>query len=137
MSIKEISDAQWKIMEIVWAQGETTAADVIEILTPQTGWNHQTIRTLLSRLVQKGVLQTKSKRNFYVYSPLVSREETIREEGESFLNRVFQGSADALLVHFVQEGKVDQSTLDKLQKLIEDNRRAKNTKATKTSKSEK
>ncbi len=117
-----ISDSQWKIMEIIWQRGSATASEVIDVLVPETGWNHQTVRTLLARLVQKEVLEAEPVKNYYVYRPLVSREESIREEGESFLNRLFQGNADELLVHFVREGKVDQSTLDKLQKMIDQER---------------
>lgn len=114
-----ISETQWKIMEIVWEKGSVTAAEVIAALTPETGWNHQTVRTLLARLVQKGALGIEQVKNYYLYSPLVSREESIREEGESFLNRVFQGNAEALLVHFAKEGKISQETLDRLQSLLD------------------
>jgi len=115
----EISDAQWKIMEIIWQRESATASDLIDALVPETGWNHQTIRTLLARLVQKGVLETQPVKNYYVYRPLVSREETVREEGETFLNKLFHGNADALLVHFVREGKVNQATLDRLQDMLD------------------
>lgn len=114
-----ISEAQWKIMEIIWQQGQATAAELIAQLCPQTGWNQQTIRTQLARLVQKEILETEQVKNHYIYKPLVTREQSVREEGESFLNRLFQGNADALLVHFLREGKVKQSTLDKLQELLE------------------
>jgi BlaI family penicillinase repressor len=118
MSEFEISDAQWRVMEVIWLRGEATAADIIDEITPETGWTHQTVRTLLARLVQKGVLQTRPVRNYYVYSPLVSREELVRNESESFLQRLFHGNADSLLVYFVREGKVHQETLDRLQKMI-------------------
>ncbi len=121
MSESNISATQWRVMEVVWSRGEATAADVIEVLLPETGWNHQTVRTLLARLVQKGVLEARPVRNYYVYTPLVRREDAIREEGEAFLGRLFNGSADELLVHFVREGKVNKKTLDKLQKMINEN----------------
>ncbi|MDR3197378.1 MAG: BlaI/MecI/CopY family transcriptional regulator [Planctomycetaceae bacterium] len=120
MARNEISEAQWRIMEIIWLRGEATAADIIDALLPETGWNHQTVRTLLARLVQKGILQARSVRNFYIYSPLVSREQSVRDEGESFLQRLFHGNADALLVHLVREGKINQSTLERLQKMIDE-----------------
>jgi len=123
MASYNLSETQWRVMEVVWQRGTATAADVIDVLLPETGWNHQTVRTLLARLVQKGVLHAKPVKNYYVYSPLVSREESIREEGESFLNRVFSGNADELLVHFVREGKINQSTLAKLQQLVEQERK--------------
>jgi len=113
-----ISETQWRVMEIVWERGSVTAGDVIDVLLPETGWNHQTVRTLLARLVQKGVLHAEPVRNYYVYTPLVSREEAIREEGESFVHRVFGGNTDELLVHFVREGKIHRDTLQKLQDII-------------------
>lgn len=113
-----ISETQWRVMEIVWNRGSVTAADVIDALLPETGWSPQTVRTLLARLVQKGVLHAEPVRNYYVYSPLISREESIREEGESFVNRVFGGNAHELLVHFVREGKINHDTLQRLQSLI-------------------
>ena len=123
MANPNISETQWRVMEVVWQRGSATAADVIDALLPETGWNHQTVRTLLARLVQKGVLKAEPVKNYYVYSPLVSREESIREEGESFLNRVFSGNADELLVHFIREGKINQSTLERLQQLVEQQRK--------------
>ncbi|MDR1962979.1 MAG: BlaI/MecI/CopY family transcriptional regulator [Planctomycetaceae bacterium] len=123
MSNNEISEAQWRVMEVIWSQGEASAADVIDALLPETGWNHQTVRTLLARLVQKGILQTRPKRNFYIYSPLLSREEFVRKESRSFLQRLFHGNADALLVHFVREGNVNQETLDRLQQLINEEKK--------------
>jgi BlaI family penicillinase repressor len=131
MSNYEISEAQWRVMEVIWSMGEATASDVIDALLPETNWNHQTVRTLLARLVQKGVLQTRPVRNYYVYSPLVSREKSVRAEGESFLQRLFHGNADALLVHFVHEGKVNQSTIDRLQQLIDGEQKTTKRKTTK------
>ncbi|MGL6225546.1 MAG: BlaI/MecI/CopY family transcriptional regulator [Thermoguttaceae bacterium] len=118
MSDYSISETQWKIMEVIWKRKEVTAAEVIDELVPETGWNHQTVRTLLARLVQKKVLQTQSVRNYYVYSPLISREEAIQEEGNAFLNRIFGGKADELLVHFVREGNISSETLERLQLLL-------------------
>ena len=95
-------------MEIIWSRGSATAGELIDAVVPETGWNHQTVRTLLARLVQKGVLETEPVKNYYIYKPLVTREETVREEGESFLNRLFKGNANELILHFVREGKVNQ-----------------------------
>src|SRR5215469_11053814 len=50
-----ISDAEWQVMEAAWSLGEAPAAAIIEELAKSTAWNHRTIRTLLGRLVEKGV----------------------------------------------------------------------------------
>jgi predicted transcriptional regulator len=68
-----ISDAEWEVMQVVWRRRSVTAAEVIEALVPRTGWSHRTVRTLLARLVDKGVLAVEQEGHRYRYRPLVSR----------------------------------------------------------------
>src|SRR5206468_1477883 len=56
MDEPRISDAEWQVMQVVWERKAATAAEVIAALAGRTGWQHRTIRTLLARLVDKGVL---------------------------------------------------------------------------------
>ena len=51
-----ITDAEWDVMQVVWSGGHVSAADVISELAKKNGWNHRTVRTLLSRLVDKEIL---------------------------------------------------------------------------------
>src|SRR5262245_54060676 len=96
-----ISDAEWQVMQVVWERKAATAAEVIAALAAATEWRHRTIRTLLARLVDKGVLAAEADGNRYLYRPLVSRGKCVRAESQSFLKRVFGGDAGELLVHFV------------------------------------
>ena len=115
-----ISDAEWQVMEAAWSLGEPTAAAIIEKLAKSTAWNHRTIRTLLGRLVEKGILKKQGQGAGSVYRILVPRRARVRSEGRSFLKRMFQGDTASLLLHFAKEAKLDPAKLAQLRALLDD-----------------
>ena len=117
MSKQSISESEWKVMEVVWSNRTATAADVISALS-DTGWNHRTIRTLLSRLVEKGSLSAEIRGHKNVYKPIVDRKSCIRSEGKSFAQRIFGGDVGELLVHFLREEKLTDDQLHELQNAL-------------------
>jgi BlaI family transcriptional regulator, penicillinase repressor len=123
MAETHISDAEWQVMQIVWTGRATTAAEVIAALTEATGWRHRTIRTLLARLVDKGVLAAEPDGNRYRYRPLVSRAKCVRAASQSFLKKVFGGDAAELLVHFVRGTAISPQQLEELKRLIDEKQR--------------
>lgn len=120
MPLVNISDAEWEVMQIVWLLRRATAADVIERLTPHTGWSHRTVRTLLARLVQKGALAAEEDGHRYVYRAVVSRSRCVREAGRSFLDKVFAGDPAELLVHFVRNSDISEDEIDQLKRLLDE-----------------
>ncbi|WP_152051663.1 BlaI/MecI/CopY family transcriptional regulator [Tautonia marina] len=118
-----ISDAEWEVMEAIWALGPATPAQVIERVAASRGWNHRTVRTLLARLVEKGALQRDEDGARSVYLAAVDRDACVRDEGQNFLARVFAGDAKALLVHFAREAKLDADELQRLKALLDEKTR--------------
>ncbi len=114
----QISDAEWDVMEPVWAVGSCTAADVIKELRATHDWSQSTIRTLLARLVQKGALNYEVDGTRYIYRAAVSRQQCVRQEGRSFLEKAFGGDAVALLAHFVAESPLDSEEIEQLRQLL-------------------
>jgi BlaI family penicillinase repressor len=113
-----ISDAEWDVMEPIWAAGACTAAVVIRQLRATHDWNHSTIRTLLARLVEKGALDYDVDGSRYVYRAAVSRQRCVRREGRSFLEKAFGGDVAALLAHFVEDSALDRTQIDRLRQLL-------------------
>src|SRR5436309_2130718 len=111
-----ISDAECRVMQVVWERKAATAAEVIAALAGSTGWQHRTIRTLLARLVDKGVLAAEADGNRYLYRPLASRSKYVRQESQSFLQRVFGGDAAELLVHFVRGADISPEQVAELKR---------------------
>src|SRR5687768_2642800 len=114
----QISDAEWDVMEPIWAAGACTAAEVIRELRATHDWNHSTIRTLLARLVEKGALEYDVDGPRYIYRAAVSRRQCVRREGHSFLQKAFGGDVAALLAHFVEESSLDRDQIEQLRQLL-------------------
>lgn len=119
MSNIAISDAEWQVMQVIWSRGKATAAEVIDELSYDIDWSHRTIRTLLSRLVDKGVLETTADGNRYIYKPLISKQKCVRSESRSFLQRVFGGNSAELLVHFAQDAHITPEEIDALKRILD------------------
>jgi BlaI family transcriptional regulator, penicillinase repressor len=114
----QISDSEWDVMEPIWATGACTAADVIKQLRGTHDWNHSTIRTLLARLVEKGALEYDVDGSRYIYRAAVSRQQCVRQEGRSFLEKAFAGDVAALLAHFVAEASLDRAQIEQLRRSL-------------------
>ena len=118
MVVVQISDSEWDVMEPIWEAGPCKAADVISRLRATHDWNHSTIRTLLARLVEKGALAYDVDGSRYIYRAAVSRQQCVRHEGSSFLEKVFGGDVAALVAHFVAEASLDQGQIEQLRQLL-------------------
>ncbi len=115
-----ISDAEWEVMNVLWASARPLVAnDVVEQLAGHRSWSPRTVKTLLNRLVKKHALKFDVQGNRYLYRPAVPREQCVRAAGQSFLSRVFSGSAGPMLVHFVTHAKLSATELAELQKLLD------------------
>jgi BlaI family penicillinase repressor len=120
-SIPRISDTEWEVMRIVWAQHPLTASEVIAQLTASDPtWHPKTVRTLLARLVQKKALGYTAKGQAYLYSPLVDEQQCVAAASDSFLTRVFGGSLEPMLAHFVSRQRLSPTELTELRRLLEE-----------------
>jgi BlaI family penicillinase repressor len=121
MDAPNISDAEWTIMEALWEQAPRTASEVSKSLQPETGWAVNTVRTMLTRLIDKGALQSaENSDGVRQFSPALSREAVVRAESQSFLDRVFKGAAQPLLIHFATRSDLTPSEIEHLKQLLDD-----------------
>ncbi|MFC1461891.1 BlaI/MecI/CopY family transcriptional regulator [Verrucomicrobiota bacterium] len=113
-----ISPAEWEVMRVVWAKAPITANEVVDELSGSTDWNDRTIRTMLGRLVTKGALTYRSKKNTYLYRPRVEPEECRKAESRSFLDRVFAGEAGPALIHFAKHADLSRTDVRELRRIL-------------------
>jgi BlaI family penicillinase repressor len=114
-----ISETEWAIMRIVWAQAPCFAGDIIEALQKQDpSWHPRTAKAFLNRLVKKRALAFSKEGRAYLYRPLVQREECVDAASESFLERVFGGSLRPMLAHFVKRDKLSPEEVRELRRLL-------------------
>lgn len=116
----EITDAELEIMKVLWENGELTLNEIVEILSKDEKKNKSTIKTLLYRLIEKESVKSitnKSKEN--TYKAIVKKDDYLRKENESFLEKLYNGSTNKLLLNFVEEKKISKKDLQDLLDLIE------------------
>lgn len=73
-----ITDAEWEVMRVVWANNEVTSKEISQVLQKKKGWKSATIKTFIGRLVKKGMLNTEKEGNRYLYSASVNEEESLK-----------------------------------------------------------
>ncbi|KQX51711.1 hypothetical protein ASD40_06390 [Paenibacillus sp. Root444D2] len=119
-SVPHISDAEWEVMKVLWAKAPCTANEVIEVLEAQTDWKPKTVRTLLNRLAQKQAISYSQENRVYAYFPLVSEDECVKSETQSFLKRIYGGAFKPLLVNFLKEEQLSAEDIKELKNILED-----------------
>lgn len=119
--VPKISEAEWEVMKVVWSkQYPCSANEIFTSLEHTTDWKPNTVKTLITRLVKKDALGFKEDRRVYYYYPLVSEDDCVRAETQSFVKRVFGGTMKPLLVTFLQEEKLTSSEIEELKRILEE-----------------
>jgi BlaI family penicillinase repressor len=119
-----ISNAEWEVMEVLWATGKALAEHVTAVLEQKRQWNPRTTKTLLNRLLRKKALGFERNRKRYLYFPAIPREACVKAESRSFVTRIFGGDRGQMLCRFVDETKLTEDEIRQLRKILE--RKAKN-----------
>lgn len=119
--LPKVSEAELEIMKVFWnTTPPLTAKDVIEQLEKQNDWSPKTIRTLLNRLVQKNAIScNQENKRMYTYTPLISQEDYLEEETQSFLKRFYGAALKPLLVNFIKEEKLSSEDIHELKQILD------------------
>lgn len=116
--VPAISEAEWKVMRLLWSKSPQPAYDLIAQLTEQEDWSASTVKTLLSRLQKKKAIRAERYKNLFLYSPEVSEKDCVARETDSLLDRLFGGAVEPLLVHFARRQKVKPADLERLKRVL-------------------
>lgn len=113
-----LTDAELKIMTVLWEQGDTNAKDIYEALRDETGWSINTTYTLIKRCISKGAIR-RSEPKFRCHA-LVERTQVQESETENLIDKLFNGSADKLFAALVSGNRVSREQLRKLRDLVDE-----------------
>lgn len=114
-----ISDSEWKIMKILWESPNLTLRQIDSSL-PESEWSYTTVRTLVTRLLDKGAIGAdRSIANNFKYYPIVSESACKNKEVKSFLERVFDGSAGMLVSSLTRDSNLSEEEQKTLLDIIE------------------
>ena len=117
MSIHNISDSELELMKIIWQKGgKALLAEIMEQLSQKgNSWQNNTVITLLSRLVDKGLLKTSKIGRKNEYKAIISEEEYQTEQTKTLLDKLYEGKAKGLLMTLLQSDMLTEEDRQELQ----------------------
>ncbi len=116
--LPQISNAEYEIMKILWAEYPLSTNDVSERAKQSHDWNQKTIHTLLSRLTAKHVISYEQRGRMYYYFPLISQNKYLEQENHIFLDRFYDGKIAPMLSSLLSNKELSDSDLKNLYEII-------------------
>lgn len=119
MSQYNISEAEWKVMECLWEESNLTLRQIVDKLE-HTKWSYTTIRTMVTRLMEKGAVDAdKSQPSSFKYFAVAREKDCKIEEAKSFLSRVFDGSIAMMVSTLAKQEVLSEQEVKELKKIID------------------
>ena len=114
----ELTEAEWSVIKAIWENEPCTAPAIQEKLFKPTGWTYSTVRTLMDRMVGKGVLRSKKTGKVTIYQSAVTKAQA--QHGELFyaLKHAFNGALTPMVQCLLDTKEVSHAELDELKKII-------------------
>ena len=120
----ELTESEWSIIKAVWEDEPCTAPAIQEKLLLPTGWTYSTVRTLMDRMVAKGVLRAKKEGKLTVYHSVVTRAQAQRGELFYALKHAFNGALTPMVQCLLESNELDADELADLESLIKAKKRS-------------
>jgi BlaI family penicillinase repressor len=115
---QELTEAEWAIIQTVWEHEPVPAPTVQELLEAYRGWSYSTVKTLMDRMVKKGLLTTERIRNLMLYTSAITRKEAQNKEIVKTLKRAFKGAMTPMMQFLLDSDHITHSELDELEAMI-------------------
>ena len=114
----KISGAESLVMEALWRRSPLAAEEIFAEVGEAQGWAGATLKTLLNRLLNKGVVSAQKDGRRYLYRPLVVRDDYVESESQGLLDRLFGGQLAPLVAHYARHRDLSAADLARLKRLI-------------------
>lgn len=114
-SIEEITPSEWELMRIVWTKGQLYSRELIDLMQAKRSWSDSTIKTLLRRLVKKGLLQTEKQDRRFLYTATISETEAMNGSAEQLFDHLCAMKKGETLLNLIQHVELTQTDIQKLQ----------------------
>lgn len=111
-------------MKIVWDRKQATVRDVYEALLERRKVAYTTVMTMMKILEQKGHLKKSAEDKAHVYAPTRPKRQVVRGMVRDFIERVFNGSAEPLVVHLLEEKHLSDEEIREIERLLKERRQS-------------
>ena len=112
---------EMEILKVLWEHGPCSVRDAYRFMAQDEDLAYNTVQTMLRIMEDKGLVKHHVDGRAFVYKAVYTREASVR----GFLDRVFDGAADELLLTLLRTERISQEELDKLHSMIQDARKRK------------
>ena len=116
----QLSDGEWRIMNVLWNTTSRTLGQITKTLEPETGWSRPTVYVMLKRLISKGIVRLDDSTRIQNYHPLIERNDIIPEVTESILDKVFDGSVSLMVSTLTDCRKLSEEEIRKIRKILDE-----------------
>ena len=114
----KISPAELEVLEVLWqADAPMSIASIRNVLAASHRWDASTVKTLLRRLCEKQAVAAEKREVFY-YTPILTRQEYQEWSTRSLIDRVYRGSAKALVTSLVERAELSPTDLEELRAIL-------------------
>jgi BlaI family penicillinase repressor len=118
----ELTEGEWAIIQAVWKNEPCAAPTVQEKLETKKNWTYSTVKTMMDRMVTKGLLKTERICNLILYRSVVTRIQAQKGEIMRTVKRAFNGALTPMMQFLLDNHKLSQKQLSELEKLIKKKR---------------
>jgi predicted transcriptional regulator len=115
-----ITAAESQVMEALWQGGPLTPDELVASVGGAQNWGAATVKTLITRLLKKKAVVSEREGGRTRYRPLITREEFLQTESQSFLDRLFDGQLAPLVAHYAKHRPLSADEVERLKRLIQE-----------------
>ncbi len=117
---QKILDTEWDLLGVLWECRRATAREVADALHERRGWAYSTVKTLLDRMVERGLVRSRRVGNVWEYEPGIERSDAQRSAWDRFVGTVFGGSLGPALEFLAKDARLSKRERQRLERLLEE-----------------
>ena len=114
-----LTEAELRIMNVLWDRGPATVHEVLHALTEKPPLAYNSVLTIIRILEKKGYVKHVKDKRAFIYMPLVDRKDATRSEVRRLVSRFFGDSHELLVLNLLEEQSIDAEELARVRQLLE------------------
>ncbi|HEY0314238.1 MAG TPA: BlaI/MecI/CopY family transcriptional regulator [Allosphingosinicella sp.] len=119
-AVERIAEGEYAVMEVLWETAPLTAAEVAERVPTERGWSLATVKTMLSRLLGKGLLAHEQDGRRYLYRPAVARDAYVAAESGRLIDRMFGGRLTPLVAQLAASDRLSAEDIAEIEAILKE-----------------
>jgi len=119
MAQRPINESEWDLLDALWRMERATAREVADEVHDTRGWAYSTVKTMLDRMVLKGIVNARQVGNVWEYTPALEPDDARRSAWRRFVGAAFRGSMAPALEFIARDARLTSKQREKLRNLLD------------------